>query len=117
MGPPGRFLKALTVLGAFALGAGGGTLWKESSNSCALSGVLLEDIRTLMVDGHAIVADPFLEHAISTSNSFQTRIELERELAQRILARFGRFHLSLAFLMDLQRLPGLESGSLETYLK
>src|SRR6185295_5401126 len=117
MGLLGRLLKALSVIGAFALGAGGGSLWKESSNTCALSDVLLEDIRTLMVDGHAVVADPFLEHAIGSGSSFQTRIGLERELARRILARFGRLHLSLAFLMDLAKLPELEAGSLETYLK
>jgi hypothetical protein len=113
---PHRFLAFLAVLGAFAFGAGVGSLWRESSTTCALAGVLLEDIRTLLVDGQAVVSDPLLEYAIGSEDSFLTRIELERELAHRILARFGRFHLSLGFTMDLGRLASLQNGSLQAEL-
>lgn len=102
-----RFLAILAVVGAFAVGAGAGSLWRESANTCRLAGVLLEDIRSLLKDGHEVLSDPFLEYSFGSEETLLSRIDLERELAQRILARFGRFHLSLGFLIDLDHLAEL----------
>lgn len=116
--PSGRvFLVSLSVLGAFAIGASLGSLWRESTNTCALAGVLLEDIRTLLTDGHEVVSDPYLAHAFGPEDSLLSRLDLERELAHRIQGRFGRFHLPLAFLMDLTRLSELKEAPLETSLQ
>ena len=115
MGP--RLLAILAIIGAFAFGSGVGSLWRESETTCALAGVLLEDIRSLLIDGHEVVGDPFVEYAIGSDDSFLARLELERELAHRILNRFGRFHLSLGFTMDLGILAEIRTASLESSLR
>jgi hypothetical protein len=63
-----------------------------------------------------VYLDGFLEFAMGTEEGFGSRINAERELARRVLSRFGRFHLPLGLSMDLRKFTELETGDPEVYV-
>jgi hypothetical protein len=90
--------------------------WRESRTTGLLASVLMEDIRSFMLDASTLLDDPLLAYALGSDNPFASRVKLQRALATEVAGRFSAFHLSPEFRTDLAALSKLDSRTLDTYL-